>query len=56
MEELGIEVSLEDKKQLEIKNKKDEFINDYGNTTIIALLGVLFITIGITITLIMIGR
>ena len=56
LEELGIEVSLEDKKQLEIKNKKDEFINDYGNTTIIALLGVLFITIGITITLIMIGR
>lgn len=37
-------------------NPRSEFINQYGNTTIIALLGVLFITLGLTIMTILIGR
>lgn len=69
LEELGFNILKENKKQgeeevLPVINNEDEqnintdsdFINEYGNTTIIALLGVLFITIGITITLIMLGR
>lgn len=33
-----------------------QLANDYGNVTIVALLGVLLITLGVTLTLIMIGR
>lgn len=42
--------------QQKSENRRSEFINQYGNTTIIALLGVLFITLGLTIMTILIGR
>ncbi len=45
-----------EKKEIDSKNPRSEFINQYGNTTIIALLGVLFITLGLTIMIILIGR
>ena len=35
---------------------KNDFINNYGNTTIVALIGVLLITIGVTVMIIMLGR
>ena len=62
LEELGFNILKENKKQGEekelpiIENNDNSMINDYGNITIIALLGVLLITIGMTITLIMLGR
>ena len=69
LEELGFNISKENKKQGEEEilpdidhdkeideNSGSDFINEYGNTTIVALIGVLLITIGITITLIMLGR
>lgn len=69
LEELGFNILKENKKHGEEEilpnidqdkeiegNSGSDFINEYGNTTIVALLGVLLITIGITITLIMLGR
>ncbi len=54
IEELGFSKDLAIKE--EDNSKSESFMNDYGNTTIIALIGVLLITIGIIITIIMIGR
>ena len=62
LEELGFNILEENKKhgvdeQLPvIDSTKDVIVDEHGNTTIIALLGVLLITIGMTITLIMLGR
>lgn len=62
LEELGFNILEENKKQGEeeqlpiIENVTNSLVNEYGNTTIIALLGVLLITIGVTVTLIMLGR
>lgn len=39
----------------EENKSSNELVNQYGNVTIIALLGVLFITMGVTITIIMLG-
>ena len=38
------------------KLPKEEFVNNYGNITIVALIGVLLITIGVTVMIIMLGR
>lgn len=51
-----LEMIRKDEKNQHVDNRRSEFINQYGNTTIIALLGVLFITLGLTIMTILIGR
>ena len=53
-ESLGI--IRKEKENASTNNPRSEFINQYGNTTIIALLGVLLITLGLTIMTILIGR
>lgn len=52
----SLEIIRKEKKDTNTSNPRSEFINQYGNTTIIALLGVLFITLGLTIMTILIGR
>lgn len=53
IEDLGLKDTHE---QIKKENKSNEFIDEYGNTTIIALVGVLLITLGLTIMTILIGR
>lgn len=52
----SLEIIRKEKQERNANNPRSEFINQYGNTTIIALLGVLFITLGLTIMTILIGR
>lgn len=51
-----IENVLDDKSMPSDKLPKEEFVNNYGNITIVALIGVLLITIGVTVMIIMLGR
>ena len=57
LEDLGFEIATEEEKDnaLEV-NSDNNFIDDYGNITILALVGILLITIGLIMPLIMIGR
>lgn len=57
VEDEQIEVLTEDKSDTSNDNLVNyDFANNYGNTTIVALIGVLLITIGVTIMIIMLGR
>lgn len=57
VEDEQIEVLTEDKSDNLNDNLVNyDFANNYGNTTIVALIGVLLITIGVTVMIIMLGR
>lgn len=57
VEDEQIEVLTEDKSDTSNDNLVNyDFANNYGNTTIVALIGVLLITIGVTVMIIMLGR
>ena len=57
IEDEQIEVLTEDKSDNSNNNLVNyDFINNYGNITIVALIGVLLITIGVTVMIIMLGR
>ena len=57
IEDEQIEVLTEDKSDNSNDNLVNyDFANNYGNTTIVALIGVLLITIGVTVMIIMLGR
>jgi hypothetical protein len=43
------------RKNQSTEDKNKSYVDQYGNVTIVALLGILFITLGITITIIMLG-
>ena len=53
-----LDFNIEDKNKKKEPNKLDnnEFINNYGDTTIVALAGLLLITMGLIISLVMMGR
>lgn len=62
-EEEFIETDFKLKEEKEILNESNnndlvryDLINEYGNSTIVALIGVLLITIGVTVMIIMLGR
>lgn len=54
LEQLQIKRVKMEKQNIEPKDK-NELVDEYGNVTIVALLGVLLITLGVTITIIMLG-
>ena len=56
IKELGYEINDNDTKQKMDLNKEKKSIDEYGNSSIIALVGLILITIGLLISIIMLGR
>ena len=56
--EKSIEIEIEAEKEISSKNVnyESDFLDEYGSSTILALFGVLFITLGVVVTMIMIGK